>query len=155
VGGSESGRIITAGENATVHFFTNEANYDTGIALQSGARYQLKVKLLSNWIDSYIDRNELDEPLHETGFANSQMPAEWMGITRRSREHNWFELMLMQGNCKTDSLRGVSDLSFDEATGSYNFVATCDGNLTLFVNDAYGFYGNNVGYANLELSRVN
>jgi|TARA_B110000196_G_scaffold317718_1_gene331437 hypothetical protein len=60
-----------------------------------------------------------------------------------------------QPNCVSDSLRGVTDLNVDEASGSYNFVAACDGKLTLFVNDSYGFYGNNVGFANISLSRVN
>ena len=63
--------------------------------------------------------------------------------------------MLMQPNCKSGSLQGVSDLTLDEASGSYNFVATCDGNLTLFVNDSHGFYSNNVGYASIVLTRVN
>ena len=83
------------------------------------------------------------------------MPVQWLGWTRRSRSHNWFELMLMQPACRSGSLRGVSDLSIDEASGSYNFVATCDGNLTLFVNDSFGFYSNNAGYANIGLTRVN
>jgi len=152
---SDIGQAINPGEKVTLHFFTKIPNFDTGVALQSGALYQLKVQLLNNWIDSDIETNELGEPLHETGFANSEMPFEFLGITRRSQSHNWFELMLMQPNCKSSSLKGISDLSFDEANNSYNFVAACDGNLTLFVNDAYGFYLNNVGYANLGLSRVN
>ncbi|MCH8264327.1 MAG: hypothetical protein IIC10_02935 [Proteobacteria bacterium] len=43
----------------------------------------------------------------------------------------------------------------DEAGGVYSFVAACDGKLTLFVNDSYGFYGSNADFANISLSRVN
>lgn len=151
----ESGRILNPGEQATLHFFTREAHVDTGLQLQAGAAYQLNIKLLSYWIDGTIDRNELASKLDEKGFANSVMPAQWMGWLRRSRTHNWFELMLVQRNCKSGSLKGISDIAFDEASGSYNFVATCDGNLSLFVNDSHGFYSNNAGYANIALSRVN
>jgi len=80
------------------------------------------VQLLSNWIDGDIETNEQGEALHETGFANSQMPYEFLGMTRRSKTHNWFELMLMQPNCKSSSLRGVSELSINEANGSYDFT---------------------------------
>lgn len=154
-GNNDSGQALAPGEQATLHFFTKDPAFDTGLRLQSGATYQLDVKLLSHWIDSDIERNERAEKLDEKGFDNSLMRAEWMGWLRRSRTHNWFELMLMQPNCKSGSLKGVSDLTIDEASGSYNFVATCDGNLTLFVNDSHGFYSNNAGYANIALSRVN
>ena len=83
------------------------------------------------------------------------MPLAAMALLKRSRDHNWFELMLLQANYKGSSLRGISDLNFDEASGSYNFVATCDGKLSLSVNDSHGFYGNNSGFASISLSRVN
>lgn len=152
--GNESGESLSPGQQKTLHFFTNIPNFDTGISLQSGQRYQLDIKLLSNWIDSYIEINNNNRPLDEKGFTNDLMPYEWLGLTRRSRAHNWFELMLVQMNCKGESLRGVSDLDVDTVTGNYSFVAACDGNLTLFVNDSYGFYSNNVGYANIAVSRV-
>jgi hypothetical protein len=149
------GSPLAQGEAINLHFFTNEANFETGIALQSGRGYTLTLALLSNWIDSNIDTNEDEMPLNERGFADSQMPYEFVSRLKRSRQHRWFELMLYQADCKEESLRGVSDLSFDVESNTYNFVASCDGNLTLFVNDSPGFYGNNVGYANISLSRVN
>ena len=152
---SDEGQALAPGEAVTLHFFTNMPNFDSGVALRSGAHYQLHVQLLSNWIDLDIERNENGAPLDEKGFDNSLMSWEWLAWLKRSRSHNWFELMLTQPNCKSESELGVSDLSFDEASGSYNFVATCDGNLTLFVNDSHGFYSNNAGYANIALSRVN
>lgn len=161
---ADPGISLGAGENANVHFFTTEANFDTGINLQSGNRYELNITILSYWIDSYIDRNEDNEPLDERGFSDSRMmlefedtviPFVFARLTKRSYYHRWFELMLYQPNCKRDSLRGVTDLSIDADSGGYNFVAACDGKLTLFVNDSHGFYGNNVGYANISLSRVN
>ncbi len=155
LGDTEQGAILATGESATVHFFTNIANFDTELGLQAGARYELDIRLLSNWRDGYIDKNERNTPLDEHGFANKLMPLESVSILKRSRQHKWFELMLFQANCKSGSLRGISDLNFDEASGSYNFVATCDGKLSLFVNDSYGFYGNNSGFASISLSRVN
>ena len=151
----DPGLLLAQGEAVNLHFFTNDANFDTGIALQSGASYTLNMAILSNWIDSYIDTNEDELPLDERGFADSQMPYEFVKYVKRSRQHRWFELMLYQPNCRDASLKGVSDLSFDAQSTSYNFVASCDGKLTLFVNDSPGFYSNNVGYANIALSRIN
>lgn len=151
---SDQGQPLNVGESTNVHFFTRNPNFNTGINLQSGSRYEMDITILSYWIDSYIDRNENDEPLDERGFANSLMPLELLASTKRSWDHRWFELMLYQSRCSRQSLYGVTDLEVDE-DGSYNFVAACDGELTLFVNDSHGFYGNNVGYANISLSRVN
>ena len=151
----ESGQALAAGEQATLHFFTSDPEFNTGLHLQAGNRYQLDIKLLNFWIDGTIERNENAARLDEKGFDNSVMPAQWMGWLRRSRAHNWFELMLVQRNCESKSLMGVSDLAIDEASGSYNFVATCDGNLSLYVNDTHGFYSNNAGYASIAISRMN
>jgi hypothetical protein len=146
------GSVLAAGESANTHFFTREMNHDTGISLEAGNRYALGVTILSNWIDKDIENNELDQPLNERGFSNTLMPLDMIGLTRRSREHNWFELMLKQPGC--GSALGVSDLSYDDNAGAYNFTASCSGNLQLFVNDTIGMYGNNVGYANISISRL-
>jgi len=148
------GQILIPGEASTVHFFTKIADVDTGVILEAAGRYELQVNLISHWIDSYIAVNENDEPLDERGFANSQMPYAWLGSLRRSTSHQWFELMLYQPRCEADSLRGVSDLQLNESSGSYQFVAACDGKLALFVNDNYLTYSNNSGYANIAISRV-
>ncbi|GJM13694.1 MAG: hypothetical protein DHS20C12_20970 [Pseudohongiella sp.] len=154
LGDSEPGEILMPGETATLQFFTNIPNFDTQVGLQENGQYALKINLLSNWVDSTIDKNENNQALDQFGFADSMMPMPGASMLKRSREHNWFELMLLQANCKRSSLVGISDLTFDEASGSYNFVATCDGKLTLFVNDSHGFYGNNSGFASISLSRV-
>ena len=154
-GGGEPGTPLAVGEEAKIDFFTNAMNLDSGVSLDAGAEYALRIAILSHWIDLDIERNEAGEPLDERGFGNSLMPFEWAGNLRRSREHNWFELMLRQPDCASASLAGVSDLAFDSESGSYRYVASCDGNLALFVNDSYGFYGNNAGYANISLTRLN
>ncbi len=151
----EPGTPLAAGDAAKLDFFTNEMNFNTGVALDAGAGYALSITILSAWIDRDIDTNEDGEQLDERGFDNSLMPWSWAGHLRRSRDHNWFELMLHQPSCPRASLTGVSDLEFDEASGSYSFIAACDGNLALFVNDSVGFYGNNAGYANISLARLN
>ena len=155
LGDAQPGEVLMPGETAALQFFTNIPNFDTEVGLQASVRYELKINLLSNWVDSTIDKNENEQTLDQYGFADSVMPMRGVSLLKRSREHNWFELMLLQANCKRSSLVGISDLTFDEASGSYNFVATCDGKLTLFVNDSYGFYGNNSGFASISLSRVN
>lgn len=154
-GDAQPGEVLMPGESAALQFFTNIPNFDTEVGLQASVRYELKINLLSNWVDSTIEKNENNQTLDQYGFADSVMPIPAVSLLKRSREHNWFELMLLQANCKRSSLVGVSDLTFDEDSGSYNFVATCDGKLTLFVNDSYGFYGNNSGFASISLSRVN
>lgn len=152
---ADSGMALNAGEASNVHFFTKEVLHDTGIALSSGAAYSLDVKILSNWMDSDIELNEGGSPLDERGFDNSLIPLELLGLSKRARDNNWFELMLVQPKCSGQSLKGVTELDFNEQTGSYDFTASCDGSLSLFVNDTYGFYGNNLGYANIAVSRVN
>jgi len=154
LGDANPGQVLMPGETESLQLFTNVPNFDTEIGLQSGVRYALKINLLSNWMDSTIDKNEDNEALDQYGFADSLMPLPGVSMLKRSRDHKWFELMLVQAKCKRASLAGISDLTFDEASGSYNFVATCDGKLTLFVNDSYGFYGNNSGFASISLSRV-
>lgn len=154
LGDADPGAVLMPGEKATLQFFTNIPNFDTEVGLQANTRYALRINLLSHWVDSTIDKNENEQPLDQYGFADSVMPIPAVSLLKRSREHNWFELMLVQANCKRSSLTGISDLTFDEASGSYNFVATCDGKLTLFVNDSHGFYGNNSGFASISLSRV-
>jgi hypothetical protein len=149
---NDAGTPLAVGDSANTHFFTREMNHDTGITLESGARYAMGVTILSNWIDSDIATNELELPLDEKGFSNSQMPWDWIGLTRRSKEHNWFELMLKQPGCS--GALGVSDLDYNEDEGRYSFIANCSGDLQLFVNDAIGFYGNNIGYANISVSRL-
>lgn len=149
------GEALGSGDSTRLHFFTGDQNFDTDIGLNGGSTYALKVELLSNWSDDYIDENEDGNALNEHGFDNSVMPYEWLGNVRRSTAHNWFELMLYQRNCKDSSLQGISDLTFNEQSNSYEFIAACNGMLTLFVNDTRGFYGNNTGYANLSLSRLN
>lgn len=154
LGDTKPGEILMPGETTRFNFFTNIPNFNTEVELQAGAQYELKINLLSNWIDSTIDKDEHGQTLNQNGYADSLMPIPAASLLKRSREHNWFELMLRQTNCKRSSLVGISDLDFDEASGSYNFVATCDGKLTLFVNDSHGFYSNNSGFARISLSRV-
>ncbi len=64
--------------------------------------------------------------------------------------------MLYQPRCAGGSQRGVRELDIDENSGSYNFVSKLrSGKLALFVNDSYVTCGNNLGYANIAMPRVN
>lgn len=152
---SRAGVTLANGESRHLHFFTREADFDSGIILQTGSQYELDIVLLNHWLDSHIAVNENGERLDESGFANSEMPYAWLGHFRRSTSHQWFELMLYQPRCQADSLVGVSDLQRNDSSGSYQFVATCDGKLALFVNDNHLAYANNSGYAGITITRVN
>lgn len=155
VGGTSEPILLSQGESHSVDLFTSQKRVDTNIVLAQGRDYALDIVTLSHWIDGDIAVNEEGEPLDQRGFDNSQMPLSLLGIFRRSRQHRWFELMLYQPDCADASLRGVTDLEVDASSGSYLFVAQCDGELTLFVNDSYRTYLHNVGYANIALSRIN
>jgi len=152
--GSE-GKSLSVGETANFLFFTNEPAAESGLRLTSGSEYQIQFTLLSNWIDGDIDQNENGELLDETGFADSLMSFDSLSVLKRSREHRWFELMFYVDGCSRDSLLGVSDLPYDQASGSYSYSAICSGDLKLFVNDSQGFYGNNAGFTNLKITRIN
>ena len=152
--GSE-GDSLSVGESANFLFFTNESAATSGLSLVNGGGYQIEFTLLSNWIDGSIDQNETGQLLDESGFADSLMPVNSLSAFKRSREHRWFELMLYVDGCSGDSLAGVSDLAFDDATGSYTYDAICNGDLKLFVNDSQGFYGNNAGFSNIKITRIN
>jgi hypothetical protein len=155
IGDEQPGNVLMPGETAALQFFTTIPNFDTEVGLQANVQYEFKTNLLSNWVDGNIDKNEKRQSLDQYGSANSVMPLPAVSLLKRSREHNWFESMLLQANCKHSTLVWISDLTFDEASGNYNFVATCDGKLTLFVNDSYGFHSNNSSFASISLSRVN
>lgn len=155
LGDDEPGMNLATGESQNVFFFTSDSSFETDIGLVGGSEYALSITILSNWVDSYIDDNENQEALDERGFSNELMPISLLGATRCSRSHQWFELMISQSRCPRDSLRGVSDLSYDEDSRSYRFTANCSGELMLHVNAAYGFYGNNMSAANIELARLN
>jgi hypothetical protein len=152
--GSE-GESLSVGESANFLFFTNEPAAESGLRLLDGSDYQVQFTLLSNWIDGDIDQNENGQLLNETGFADTLMPLHSLSILKRSREHRWFELMLYLDSCSRDSLTGVTDLAIDEASGSYTYSASCSGDLKLFVNDSQGFYGNNTGFSNVIITRLN
>jgi hypothetical protein len=49
---------LMSGEASTLQFFTNIPNFDTEVGIQASVQYELKINLLSNWVDSTIDKNE-------------------------------------------------------------------------------------------------
>ena len=149
----DAGQELQAGETGNFMFFTNDARADSGIALLAGMDYDIAIAVLSNWTDGNIDTNENGDPLDITGFADSLMPGFVPNALKRSDAHRWFELMLYQDNCPGESLRGITQLPFAPATGLYTYRAFCSGKLSMHVNDAWGFYNNNAGYANVSITR--
>ncbi|MFM1895495.1 MAG: hypothetical protein RLZZ385_569 [Pseudomonadota bacterium] len=149
----DPGVELQPGESATLRFFTSDSRADSGVAMLAGVDYDIGISLLSNWIDGSIDTNERGESLGVDGFADSLMPREFYGMLKRSRSHRWFELMVYQDNCPGESLKGFTELDYDAEQGTWLYRATCTGKASLHVNDAFGFYGNNAGYANITITR--
>ena len=149
----DPGVELQPGESATLQFFTNDSRADTGVALVAGVDYDIQINQLSNWIDGDIARNERGEPLGVDGFADSLMSLESFNLVKRSRAHRWFELMIFQDNCPGESLRGFTELEFDADNNSWHYRAVCSGKASLHVNDAFGFYANNAGFASVTFTR--
>ncbi|HAS48622.1 MAG TPA: hypothetical protein DCS33_04905, partial [Gammaproteobacteria bacterium] len=97
-GDADPGEILLLGKSTTLLFFTNVANFDSEVGLEASAQYKLTITRLSNWVDSSIETNEKNQDLDQYGFADSLMPLAAMALLKRSRDHNWFELMLLQAN---------------------------------------------------------
>ena len=95
IGDAQPGNVLMPGRTAALQFFTTIPNFDTEVGLQANVQYEFKTNLLSNWVDSNIDKNEKRQSLDQYGFANSVMPLPAVSLLKRSREHNWFELMLL------------------------------------------------------------
>ena len=151
----DTGRALAPGQTASFRLFTTDPSTHSGLSLTSGASYRLEFPIVSNWIDGEIEADENGDPLGLNGFADSQMPTDSFALLKRSRQHRWFELMLYQDGCRRDSLIGISQLTFDAPSNSYFYQAPCSGDLKLFVNDGQGFYVNNVGYAQVRITRTN
>ncbi|MCB1669483.1 MAG: hypothetical protein R3F41_14775 [Gammaproteobacteria bacterium] len=150
----DSGQALAPGQSTSFRFFTTDPSNHSGVNLTAGASYHLQLSMVSNWIDGSIDSDENGEPLGPFGFADSVMPLEAMALMKRSTDHRWFELMLYQDGCRSESLVGISNLTYDAESDSYLYVAPCSGDLRLFVNDSQVSYTDNVGFARITLSRA-
>ena len=58
LGDAQPSEVLMSGEASTLQFFTNIPNFDTEVGIQASVQYELKINLLSNWVDSTIDKNE-------------------------------------------------------------------------------------------------
>ena len=58
LGEAQPSEVLMSGEASTLQFFTNIPNFDTEVGIQASVQYELKINLLSNWVDSTIDKNE-------------------------------------------------------------------------------------------------
>lgn len=150
-----SGQSLTTGQSASFRLFTTQPANHSGVNLTAGASYRLEFPIVSNWIDGPVETDENGNAIGLSGFADSQMPMESLSLLKRSRQHRWFELMLYSDGCRRDSLIGISQLSFDTTSDAYIYQAPCNGDLKLFVNDSQGFYINNVGFAQVRITRIN
>jgi len=58
LGDAQPSEVLMSGEASTLQFFTNIPNFGTEVGIQASVQYELKINLLSNWVDSTIDKNE-------------------------------------------------------------------------------------------------
>lgn len=151
----DAGRSLANGESASFRFFTSDPAAESGVNLARDATYRLQVSMVSNWSDGTILADRDGGQIGPRGFGDDLMPYRGLSLLKRSRQHNWFELMIYQDGCRSQSLRGVTDLDYDAGSDSYSFRAACSGDLKLFVNDGQGFYVNNSGMANMTITRSN
>ena len=58
LGDAQPSEVLMPGKASTLQFFTNIPNFGTEVGIQASVQYELKINLLSNWVDSTIDKNE-------------------------------------------------------------------------------------------------
>ena len=141
---------------------TSELCKRTGILLQKGATYVVKVDLIAPWRDS-----GLGIPVPTGGFSAKQPPAWYQRVflslgvpLRRELFEDWFRIVLRYG--RVGGEEAFLEPDPDDPIIESPFKPTRDGELFVFVNDAVigipGLYDlpyrNNDGSARLTVTRT-
>ncbi len=149
----------TSGDTASVVFNTSDLCKPTGIFLERGKQYSIKVDPGTAWTDSGIPV-ALGGLLRERSAALVSSHSAQLGLPlRRELTEDWFRIVLRYGRVGGEErfLEPDPDDSVIEAT----IKPTRDGELFVFVNDAVigipglynAFYRNNMGSAKLTIKR--
>jgi uncharacterized protein (DUF2235 family) len=144
-----------------VELNTNELCKRTGILLEKGATYIVKVDLITAWSDSGVGI-----AIPTGGFSAKQPPAWFQRVflslgvpLRRELFEDWFRIVLRYGRVGGEEVFLEPDP--DDPIIESPFKPTRDGELFIFVNDAVigipglydFFYRNNQGAAKLTVTR--
>lgn len=164
--------LLVAGQPTFIELFAHQKCALTGVFLDSNERYQLEIVHMSNIQDGGISASYgevtpwpgcqrssqgqlmVSQPITELGFCNTGMTRFPMSMLRRSKKHNWFELILSSNNCASNTHIGLSELEKGAKASQYIFKPRYDGELSLFVNDSVWFYANNKGYFRFRLEKI-
>jgi|tagenome__1003787_1003787.scaffolds.fasta_scaffold20979944_2 uncharacterized protein (DUF2235 family) len=151
---------MNKGETRTLSFDASSVCSATGVLLENGSRYAIKIKSReAQWYDRTI-------PTSPAGFYSLDAPGLWQKLAmvfalpmRRELIRPWFRIVARIGRVGGEETfldPDPKDHSIDEV-----MRATRDGELFLFVNDAVlgvpglegVFYSNNVGSADVTITR--
>lgn len=150
---------LAKGEVREIDFVTSSLCNKTGIFVEAGARYHVKVKATSEWSDGGI-------PTQLGGFYTTDAPAWHQRIAlmlavplRRELTRPWFRLVLRYG--ATGGEEVFLDPDPEDGTIENVIRPTRKGELFVFVNDAViglpglydVFYRNNAGGGKLTVTR--
>jgi hypothetical protein len=151
--------LDTSGETAAVVFKTSDLCKPTGILLERGKQYSVKVEPVTPWTDSGI--------AVALGGFSAKDPPRWyhrillsFGLPlRRELTEDWFRVVLRYGRVGGEERFLEPDP--DDSVLEASIKPTRDGELFVFVNDAVlgvpgfydVFYRHNAGSARLVVKR--
>ncbi|MCK5001817.1 MAG: hypothetical protein KAS57_02275 [Gammaproteobacteria bacterium] len=151
---------LELGECAVMQVNSKSVWNASGLRFDSGSTYLIKAKEDDTWCDASIETNaqgwQLDKQYNscvceetiEFSGVNKLFfsMAEYLGL-RRYSDANWFELIGVNKN-KTEKEETVIGLKNE-------IVANKTGEFCAYANDMSGFYFNNKGSVNIEITRIN
>jgi uncharacterized protein (DUF2235 family) len=143
-------------------FETKNACWPTGLWVEAGAKYRIKVRVTEEWQDTVAI------PTSPLGFGPERMPrlaGYWSVPVRRSITHRWFQPLVKvqspDGRGRIYALE-MRRADIDSIVYEAEFKPTGSGSLFFFVNDAMVFLGgdpqryykNNLGKAEITVQRL-
>ena len=130
-------RLPEAKADVPFNFDTKHPFAATPVMIESGQIYSIEVSEDGDWKDKDIpaDAGGVDKPSHVQNL---------IGFTKRVSDQPWFKVMASVGPREGELI---------PIGKKKTFMAKTSGRLYLFVNDAYGFYGNNEGTAKVTVTK--
>ena len=132
---------------ATFRFDTRDPLAAAPVIIRAGERYRIRVQeeaIVGGTADAPWKDNK--HPADANGLLDEPSLAQRVSLfPRRDTDEKWFKVIASIGPDE-DELLPIGKEKI--------FVATTSGRLYLFVNDLYGFYGNNHGTAKIIVERL-
>lgn len=123
---------LAVDESKTFEVFAAERWNFTMLEVEAGETYRLTSA--GTWIDLNIETDA-------NGFSDEILDA--FSHLKRNTDAKWFELIASIDTTSQHIVGGEREVTFNES-----------GTLSLFANDAEGFYGNNSGSINTTITRL-